>query len=92
MDQSNDVDKAMREATRGLVEYMQTGRAPLLSICDDGPLIEQLCHRALSLPPIRLLAEDFLHQGDELGAIERVLRGVPPQTHAWESGEHPPQA
>jgi hypothetical protein len=41
MDQDNDFDKAMMEVARRVVEDVQTGRAPLLSICDDGPFIEQ---------------------------------------------------
>jgi hypothetical protein len=31
VNQNDDFEKAMREATRGVIEYVQTGRAPLAS-------------------------------------------------------------
>jgi len=31
VNQNDYFDKAMREATRGVIEYVQTGEAPLLS-------------------------------------------------------------
>jgi hypothetical protein len=47
VNQNNDFDKAIREVARGVVEYVQTGKAPLLSVCDDGPLIKEHYSRAI---------------------------------------------
>jgi hypothetical protein len=41
MNQHDDFNKAMREATRGVIEYVQTGRASGLSICEDRQAIEE---------------------------------------------------
>ena len=68
MDQSHDVDKAMREATRGVVEYMQTGRAPLLSICDDGPFAKEHYSRAIE-PVAETLLDCEMLSGDEVAVI-----------------------
>jgi len=63
VNQNDDFDKAMREATRGVIAYVQTGKAPLLSICDDGPFIEQQYRRAIeavaeALPDWEILDRD----------------------------------
>jgi hypothetical protein len=69
MNQDNDFEKAMREATRGVIEYVQTGRAPLLSICDDGPFIAEQYRRAIEAVAETLLGWGML-SGEE---FERVV-------------------
>jgi hypothetical protein len=47
MNRNDEFDKAIREVARGVVEYVHTGKAPLLSICDDGAFIAQQYRRAI---------------------------------------------
>jgi hypothetical protein len=54
--QNVEFDKAIREVARGVVEYVQTGEAPLLSICDDGPFIKEHYSRAIEAVAEVLLA------------------------------------
>ncbi len=70
MNQNDDFDKAMREATRGVIEYVQTGRAPLLSICDDGPFIEHQYRRAIEAVAEALLDWQMLGGCEVEGIIE----------------------
>jgi len=35
VNQNDDFEKAMWEAARGVIEYVLTGKTPLLSICED---------------------------------------------------------
>jgi hypothetical protein len=72
---SSDFEKAMREATRGVIEFVQTGRAPLLSICDDGPFIEQQYRRAIEAVAEALLDWEMLSGDEVVGIIESVTRG-----------------
>ena len=73
MNQNDDFDKATREATRGVIEYVGTGRAPLLSICDDGPFIEQQYRRAIEAVAEALLDWQMLGGDEVAGIIESVM-------------------
>ena len=65
MTQNDDsLSRATQEATRGVIEYVQTGRAPLLSICDDGPFIEQQYRRAIEAVAGALLDWEMLGGGE----------------------------
>jgi len=64
----------MREATRGVIEYVQTGWAPLLSICDDGPFIEHQYRRAIEAVAEALLDWQMLGGDEVAGIIESVMR------------------
>ena len=74
MNQNDDFDRAMREATRGVIEYVQTGRAPLLSICDDGPFIEQQYRRSIEAVAEAMLDWEMLAGNEVASIIEARLR------------------
>ena len=72
MNQNDDFDKAKQEATRGVIEYVQTGRAPLLSICDDGPFINEHYSHAIEAVAEALRGWQML-DGYE---VERIVESI----------------
>jgi hypothetical protein len=74
MDQDRiDFENAMQEATRGVIEYVQTGRAPLLSIRDDGPVINEHYGRAIGAVAETLLRWQMI-SGEEVAEIVESVR------------------
>ena len=69
MNQNDDFDKAMREATRGVIEYVQTGEAPLLSICDDGSPLEHHLYTAAIEAVAEALLDWQMLGGEEVSRI-----------------------
>jgi hypothetical protein len=73
--QYGDFGKAMREATLGVIEYVQTGRAPLLSICDGGsPLEHHLYSAAIEAVAEALLDWQMLDGCEVAKVVEEAIR------------------
>lgn len=64
----------MREATRGVFEYLRTGEAPQLSICADRPVTDDRYARAVEAVTEALLDWEIL-DGYEVGEIVEANLG-----------------
>jgi len=76
VNQNDDFDKAMREATRGVIEYVLTGEAPQLSICADRPVTDDRYGRAIDAVAETLLDWEMLDGEEVENVVEANLGRV----------------
>jgi hypothetical protein len=73
VNQNDDFDKAKREATRGVVEYLKTGEAPQLSICVDRPVTDDRFGRAVEAVTEAMLDWEILDWAEVADIVEAKL-------------------